>query len=277
MALDQVKEEKEMTFIEHLDDLRKHLFRAVLFVFVGAIICFIFSQYLVEEIIFAPARDSFPTIKALCSLGNSVYGDSRLCLESVQLNAQNLNVAGQFTYAFRISFIGGIILAFPLIINQFWLFVKPALAVKEIKKTRLFTFYTSLLFSLGVLFGYFMLSPISLNFFGGFKLSPSITNNFSFQSVINLVTTLCLATGLVFQLPIIMYFTGKIGLVDSAFYRKNRRYAILIIVVLAAIVTPPDVFSQFLLGVPLLALYEVGIRIVMRLEKKENKQLTKTT
>jgi len=273
MPLDQVKEDKEMTFIDHLDDLRKHLFRSAIYVFAGTIVCFIFAQFLVEDIIFAPAKDTFPTIKALCSLGHRIYGSDRLCLSSVELNAQNLNVAGQFLYSFRIAFIGGIILAFPLIINQFWLFVKPALAAKDIKKTRMFTFYTSLLFMLGVLFGYYMLAPISLNFFGNFKLSPTIQNNFSFQSVINLVTTLSLATGLIFQLPIIMYFVAVIGLIDSAFLKKNRRYAIIVIVILAAVVTPPDVLSQFLLGVPLIVLYEIGIHIVKRVEKKARKKL----
>ena len=271
MPLDHIKEEREMTFLEHLDDLRKHLFRSLVFVLIGTIVCFLFAQVLVDDIIFAPARDTFPTIKALCSLGRDLYDSDKLCMGSVKLNTQNLQVAGQFMYSFRIAFIGGIILAFPLIINQLWLFVKPALAAKEIKKTKVFTVYTSLLFILGVLFGYFMLAPISLNFFGNYQLSPSIENQFSFQSVINLVTTLCLATGLIFQLPILMYFLGLLGLVSSAFLKNNRRYAILIIVILAAVITPPDVLSQFLLVLPLLLLYELGIKIVRKIEK--NKKL----
>lgn len=274
MPLDQVREEKEMTFLEHVDDLRKHLFRAILFVLIGTIVCFLFAQYLVEDIIFAPSRESFPTIRALCELGQMTGKPEVLCLGSIELNTQNLQVAGQFMYSFRIAFIGGIILAFPFIINQLWLFVKPALQAKEIKKTRLFTFYTSILFILGVLFGYYMLSPISLNFFGNYKLSPSIQNQFSFQSVINLVTTLCLATGLIFQLPILMFFLGKLGLISSGFLKKNRRYAILIIVILAAVITPPDVLSQFLLVIPLLILYELGINIVRRIEKRDKQELS---
>lgn len=272
MPLDQVKEEKEMTFLEHVDDLRKHLFRAVIFILLGTIICFLFAQVLVEDIIFAPSRSSFPTIKALCNLGHQIYDSDKLCMGSIKLNTQNLQVAGQFMYSFRIAFIGGIILAFPFIINQLWLFVKPALQAKEINKTRSFTFYTTVLFMAGVLFGYYMLSPISLNFFGNYQLSPSIQNQFSFQSVINLVTTLCLATGLIFQLPILMYFLGRIGLINSGFLKKNRRYAILIIVVLAAVITPPDVLSQFLLVIPLLLLYELGITIVKRIENKASEQ-----
>lgn len=269
MALDQVREEKDMTFLEHLDDLRKHLFWAAIYVLTGTIICFIYADFLVDTVVFAPARDSFPTIKALCRLSHQVYDSDRLCMGTVELNTQNLEVAGQFMYSFKIAFVGGIILAFPLIINQIWLFVKPALSPKEIRSSRLFTIYTTFLFLTGVLFGYYLLAPISLNFFGNYRLSAAIENKFSFQSVINLVTTLCLATGLIFQLPILMYFIARLGLINSDFLKNNRRYAIVVIVILAAIVTPPDVLSQFLLAIPLLILYEIGIKVVRNVERKK--------
>jgi len=270
MALDQVKDETNMSFLDHLDDLRKHLMRAVIYVLVATVFCFVFAQEMVDIIIFAPSKESFPTIRLLCKIGQDLYHDGRLCMGSVPLDMQNIDVAGQFTYSFRIAFVGGVIIAFPFIINQIWLFVKPALSPKEVRKTRSMTFYTTLLFLLGVLFGYYMLSPISLNFFGNYKLSPEIQNKFAFQSVINLVTTLCLATGLIFQLPLLMYFIAKIGLLSSEFLKKNRRYSIVIMVVLAAIVTPPDVLSQMLLVIPLIGLYELGVFLVKRVEKNAN-------
>jgi sec-independent protein translocase protein TatC len=273
MALDQLKDEKEMTFLDHLDDLRKHLFRAAIYVLVGTVVCFIFADFLVDDIVFAPARDSFPTIRALCDLSHKLYNSDKLCMNTVELSTQNLEVAGQFMYSFRIAFFGGIILAFPLIINQIWKFVKPALSPKEIRSSRWFTIYTTFLFLTGVLFGYYMLAPISLNFFGNYKLSDAIENKFSFQSVINLVTTLSLATGLIFQLPILMYFVARLGLINSDFLKKNRRYAIVIIIILAAVATPPDVLSQFLLALPLLLLYEIGIKVVKNVEKKGLKSI----
>jgi len=271
MAQDQIKDETNMSFLDHLDDLRKHLMRALIYVFAATVLCFVFAQEMVDLIIFAPSKDSFPTIKALCSLGHYIYDDNRLCLGTIPLNMQNIDVAGQFMYSFRIAFIGGVILAFPLIINQLWKFVKPALSPKEVRKTRSMTFYTTILFLVGVLFGYYMLSPISLNFFGSYKLSAEIENKFAFQSVINLVTTLCLATGLIFQLPLLMYFVARIGLLSSAFLKTNRRYAVVIMVILAAIVTPPDVLSQMILVFPLLALYELGVILVKRVEKQKEK------
>ncbi len=269
MALDQVKDDSNMSFLDHLDDLRKHLFRASIFVILGTVISFIYADFLVDIVLFAPTRSDFPTIKAFCSIGQKIYSDDRLCFKNISLNMQNIDVAGQFVYSFKMAFIGGIILAFPFIINQVWLFIKPALGPKEIRKTRFLTLYTSFLFFIGVLFGYFLLSPISLQFFVNYKLSPNIANNFSFQSVINLVSMLCLATGAIFQLPLLMYFLAKIGLITTQFLKKNRRYAIVIIVILAAIVTPPDVLSQFILVIPLLGLYEIGIIIVKKVEKNQ--------
>lgn len=273
MALDQDFDDatpaKEMTFFEHVDELRKYLLRALAGVGVVTILALIFKDIVFKGVIFAPTRLDFWTYQRMCNLSHWINNDDSLCVTQINYTLFSPSVTAQFTQYFMVSFIVGIVVAFPWILFQFWLFIKPALNAKESGYAKSLVSYGSLLFFAGTSFGYFFLTPISLNFMGGFTLMEEIPNQFTVESYIGFVTMLTLATGIIFELPIIIYFLAKIGLVTAAFLKKYRRYAILIIVILAAIITPPDVSSQILMSIPLAILYEVGIVIAKRVEKRK--------
>lgn len=273
MALDQDFDDatpaKEMTFFEHVDELRKYLLRALAGVGVVTILALIFKDIVFKGVIFAPTRLDFWTYQRMCDLSHWINNDDSLCVTQINYTLFSPSVTAQFTQYFMVSFIVGIVVAFPWILFQFWLFIKPALNAKESGYAKSLVSYGSLLFFAGTSFGYFFLTPISLNFMGGFTLMEEIPNQFTVESYIGFVTMLTLATGIIFELPIIIYFLAKIGLVTAAFLKKYRRYAILVIVILAAIITPPDVSSQILMSIPLAILYEVGIVIAKRVEKRK--------
>lgn len=276
MALDQNfedEETKEMTFFEHVDELRKYLLRAVAGVAIFAVLALIFPNIVFDKIIFGPTHLDFWTYRKLCELSYAVNNNDALCLKSINYILFSPSVTAQFTQYFMVSIIAGAVVAFPWILFQFWLFIKPALSFKELKYARQMVGYGSLLFFSGISFGYFLLTPISLNFLGDFKLMPTISNQFSIDSYISFVTMLTLATGIVFELPIIIYFLTKIGLVSSAYLKKYRRYAIVIVIIIAAVITPPDVTSQILMSIPLLILYEIGIVIAKRVERRREAEL----
>ena len=271
MPLDQefedAPEPKEMTFFEHVDELRKYLLRALAGVAVVTVLALIFKDIVFKGVIFAPTRLDFWTYQRLCDLSYWMRGDDSLCITTINYTLFSPSVTAQFTQYFMVSFVAGIVVAFPWILYQVWLFLRPALSDREMKYARGLVGYGSFLFFTGVSFGYFFLTPISLNFMGSFTLMEGIPNEFTVESYIGFVTMLTLASGIIFELPIVIYFLAKIGLVTAEFLRKYRRYAILIIVILAAIVTPPDVSSQLLMSIPLTILYEVGIVIAKRVEK----------
>ena len=208
----------------------------------------------------------------LCKLSYWVNNTDDLCIQSVDYIIFSPSVTAQFTQYFMVSAIAGIIISFPWILFQLWLFIKPALSSKEVKSAKGMVFYCSGLFFIGVLFGYYMLTPVSLNFLGSFKLMDSIENKFTVESYIGFVTMLTVATGIIFELPIIIYFLARIGIVSVEFLKKYRRYAIIIILLLSAIITPPDVTSQVLMTIPLAILYEVGIIIARRVERRKARE-----
>lgn len=265
MPLDQTdidSDEKNMSFFEHIDELRSHIVKSLIAIVLLGTLAYIFNDFVVDKVIFGPINKDFITYKILCKLSK----DS--CFEGYNFKIINTDVTGQFIISITIAFITGLILAFPYIIYQFWVFLKPALKPKERKKTTGIILISSVLFLIGVMFGYYMLSPISLYFMASFNISDQINNTWTMQSYISFLAMLTLATGLIFELPLVMYFLAKLGVITSAFLKKNRRYAILIIVVVAAIVTPPDVGSQILVSIPLLLLFEIGIAVTKRVEKK---------
>lgn len=276
MPLDQDFEaevvKKDMTFFEHLDELRKYLVRAVAGIAVFTILALAFKDVLFTGIIFAPTRLDFWTYEMLCKLSYWVNNTDDLCIQSVDYIIFSPSVTAQFTQYFMVSAIAGIIISFPWILFQLWLFIKPALSSKEVKSAKGMVFYCSGLFFIGVLFGYYMLTPVSLNFLGSFKLMDSIENKFTVESYIGFVTMLTVATGIIFELPIIIYFLARIGIVSVEFLKKYRRYAIIIILLLSAIITPPDVTSQVLMTIPLAILYEVGIIIARRVERRKARE-----
>lgn len=262
------EEPEEMTFLDHIEDLRWHLIRSIVVVLGLTILAFIYKDILFDQIIFGPKRLDFWTYRALCDLGTQIYSDDRLCISEFPFRITNISMSGQFTSHIFISFLAGIVLGFPYILWEIWRFVKPALHATEKKKTRGVVFYGTLLFIAGILFGYYFLSPISVNFMGGYRVSEDVENYISLDSYLNFVSSLTFGSGLLFELPLAIFFLAKIGLITADFMKKYRSYAFLAILVISAIVTPPDVASQVLMTLPIYGLYEIGIWIARRVEKR---------
>ena len=260
---------EEMSFIEHLDVLRGHLFKSALAVAIGAIVMAIYNKFIVQRILMGPTHADFVTYGLLCRIGQKWGFGDKLCMQEIHVKMQSNAVSGQFDVYFNIILIGGFILAFPYVFWQFWKFTKPALKPKELKNTRGVIFYVSLLFFLGVFFGYFVIAPYTINFFANFVLDSNIENIWTIASYFNTIVPLILGAGLAFQLPLVMYFLAKVGVVSSSYLRRVRKYAILIIVVVASIITPPDMLSTIVASVPLLILYEISVLLCVRVEKRE--------
>lgn len=272
MPLDQINEQeetKEMSFFDHIDELRKHIVRSVLAVVVFSIVAFVNKHLLFDVILFGPKNPDFWTYRMMCKASVMLTGTEDFCVKEIGFVLSNISITGQFTQHFFISFIAGLILAFPFILWQFWQFIKPALSAKEKSYARGLVFYSSMLFFTGILFGYYLLAPVSVSFMGSYRVSNEVINEINLESYISFVATLTFATGLVFELPILVYFLAKIGLLTSGWMRKYRRYAIVVILILAALVTPPDVSSQVLLTIPLLGLYELSIVVASRVERND--------
>lgn len=259
--------EHEMTFLEHLEELRWHIIRAVLSVFVMAIVAFIFKDIIFDQIILAPKEPGFLTNRLLCRLGEMV-DIAALCINNTPFEIINIKMAGQFTTHITISLIAGVIIAFPYIFWEFWRFFRPALYENEYSHARGAVFYSSMLFILGVLFGYFIIAPLSIHFLSSYTVSAQVSNQIFLKSYIGTITSISLASGVVFELPIVIYFLSRIGLVTPEFLKKYRKHSLVVILILAAILTPPDIFSQILVCLPLLVLYEVGIVISRRVHKR---------
>ena len=277
MPLDQVEDEPgEMSFLDHLEELRWHLIRSLVAIFVFAIAAFISKGIIFGEIILWPSKSSFWTYNMLCILSELVNSDA-LCITELPFIIQSRQMTGQFSMHITSSFVIGLICAFPYAFWEIWRFVKPGLYEKERNAASGATFYVSLLFFIGVVFGYFVVTPISINFLSNYQIDPSILNEFDIISYVSTVTTLVLACALLFQLPIVVYFATKAGLVSSVLLKNYRKHSIIVILMLSAVLTPPDPFSQVLIAIPLGLLYQLSILIAVKLEKKERKQeVTKT-
>jgi sec-independent protein translocase protein TatC len=266
------EEKAEMSFIEHLEVLRGHLFRSALAIAVGAIVFIVYNTFFVRDVLMGPTHASFPTYKWLCKLGHAIGLGDNMCMKDIGLKMQSTSVSGQFSMYFTLIFVGGIIVAFPYIFWEFWRFIKPALTKKELSKTRGVIFWVSFLFFLGITFGYFVIAPYTVNFFANFQLDENIENRWTITSYIDTLVPLILGTGLAFQLPLVMFFLAKVGLMSPVFLRRNRKYAIVIILILAGIITPPDVISQIICTIPLLLLYEISIWLTAKVQKEKELQ-----
>ena len=260
---------KEMSFLQHVDELRGHLWRSSIAVLVGSVIAFVFTDFLFDSILFGPYRSDFLTKKALCWLGQKIQIDT-LCLGELPMQGfQNISMSGQFTWHIWACLIAGLVMAFPYILFEIWRFVRPALHAHEQKKISGIVFFFSFLFFSGVCFGYFILAPMTIHFLGTYSVSVFIENKPTFTSYISTILQLTLGTGLVFELPVFVFFLARLGLVGPKFLRKYRRHSVVIILILAAVVTPPDITSQVLITLPLLLLYEISIWIAARQFPKE--------
>lgn len=258
----------EMSFWDHLTELRKRLIRIIIVVIAMASLAFTQRNIIFDKIILAPKDGDFITYKWLCQLGAFLHVDS-LCMTNTHIKLINFNLSGQFMTHMTISLVAGLILSTPYIIWQLWQFIKPALYEKERRYATFAVWIMSGLFLIGVLFSYFFMVPWSLNFLGMYQVSDLVENQISLSSYVSTVTSVILSVGLVFELPVVVYVLARLGIMPASFLRKNRKYAFVLILILAAIITPPDVFSQIIVTIPLYSLYEISILVAKRVSPKE--------
>ena len=265
-----MKTKDEMSFLDHVEVLRWHLIRSFCAIIFFSFISFVFKAFIFDSILLAPRNPDFVTYKILCSISQAFGFGDFLCLKESPFSVLNLSMAGQFSTHLTVSIFSGFIISFPYIFWEFWRFIKPALYENEVKSARGIVFFSSLLFFLGVFFGYYVVSPLSINFLGSYQVSEIVSNQISLVSYINTVTTVCLANGIIFELPILVYFLTKIGIVSPIFLKKYRRHALILTLILSAIITPPDITSQVLVSFPLIILYEISIKIAANIYKKQS-------
>lgn len=265
------KKHGEQTFLEHLEELRWHILRALVAILVIAIAVFLLRNFVFNQIILAPKNPEFFTNDLLCRLSERLNSEN-LCINSNPIEIINIRMSGQLTIHIVISIVMGLILAFPYVFWEFWSFIKPALYENEIKHSRGSVFFSSLLFITGVVFGYFIITPLSIHFLGTYQVSEQVVNQINLKSYIGTIASVVLAAGAIFELPILIYFLSKAGLVTPQFLKKYRKHSIVLILILAATITPPDVFSLFMVTLPLIILYEAGIKISKRIERKKARE-----
>lgn len=262
-------EQGEMTFIQHLEVLRYHLMRSAIAIVVFAILAFINKGFLFDDVIFGPKKPDFFTFRMLCEFSDFlainipalISDPAILCIGQNIPPLQNISMSGQFTTHIMVSMIAGVIISFPYILWELWRFIKPGLEKNEARYAQGIVFWGSFLFISGILFGYYLIAPLSVNFFASYSISDEITNLPTLSTYISTVTTVVLAAGLVFELPLIVYFLSKVGVLTPDLLRTYRKHFVVAALILSAIITPPDVFSQILVTIPLLFLYEISIRI----------------
>lgn len=261
-----------MSFMDHIEELRWHLVRSVVAVLIAAVFVFIKIDWIFHHIILGPSHSDFIAYKWFCQLGALLHIDA-LCLTAIKLKFQNTQMAGQFIMSFTVSLMLGFILAFPYVFWEFWRFIRPALKDTERKHARGIVFWCSLLFFAGVLFSYYIIVPYTINFFAGYQLSPEFENIITIDNYYDTLSDLVIGMGVVFELPIVVFFLSRLGILTPQMMRKQRRYAVLILLILAEVITPPDWFSCFLVFIPLYFLYELSIIISERAVKQRKRKL----
>ncbi|NRD20531.1 twin-arginine translocase subunit TatC [Winogradskyella eckloniae] len=268
------KQVDEMSFLDHLEELRWHLVKAVASIVIAATLAFIFKDFIVG-IIMAPKHMDFPTYVALCEMSTYFGMDMSFCAKELPFQIEVRSVGGQFSAHIWTSIYAGLVIAFPYVIYQLWSFISPGLQDNERRSSRGFILIASMLFFLGVAFGYYVITPLSLNFLTNYEFAEEVSNAFDLSSYNSIVRSSSLAAGFVFELPIVIYFLTKVGLVTPHVLRKYRKYALIVVLILSAIITPPDIASQVIVAIPILVLYQVSIyisAIVIRNQKRKTKR-----
>jgi sec-independent protein translocase protein TatC len=271
--MESQNDKKELSFLGHLEELRWRLVRSSIVIITAAIVLFYFTDPIVQEFYINMSSTSFPTYQFFCFLSEKLNISDALCANDIPIQIQSIEMTKQFSTNMYFALIGGLILSFPFTFYQVWSFVKPGLNIQELKATKWIVFSASLLFFTGILFGYFLISPLCVQFFGGYKLTAQIQNNFTISSYMSMITTSTFLSGLFFELPIVMYILAKLGILSADVLKKYRRHSLVGILILSALITPPDVVSQLLVSFPIYALYEFGIIIVKRVENKNLKEI----
>ena len=261
------EQQHEMSFLDHLEELRWHIIRSFIAITVFTIAAFIFPEIIFSKIILGPSKVDFWTYRMICQLAD-IIGTQSLCIDNLPFVIQSRQMTGQFTMHITSSFVVGLICTFPYAFWEVWKFVSPGMYMKEKNVAKGAVFYVSLLFMIGILFGYFILSPLSINFLANYQIDPDILNEFDIVSYVSTITTLVLACGILFQLPMVVYFLTKAGLVTPDMLKTYRRHSIVGIFFLGAMLTPPDPFSQVLIALPLIGLYQVSMIISKRTYKR---------
>jgi sec-independent protein translocase protein TatC len=264
------KEKDNISFIDHLAELRKRIIRSIIPVLLFAVVIFIYFEFLSDLILKSMLYKEFPTYRMFCSLSTYFNLESDFC-HDIPVSLREDGLGQQFSLSMWFSIVGGIIASIPWIIYQIWGFIKPGLKRKEIKAVRGFGVYVFILLALGIAFGYFIVAPLCINFFGNydpFNLGkegkiPSLSSYYRY--IINPV----LGCSILFQLPIIIYLTSKLGVMTPEVLRKYRKHVLVVILILSAIITPPDFVSQVIVAIPVLILYEIGIIISAQIVKKK--------
>ena len=259
-----MEEKKGMSFLEHLEELRWRLVRSSIAIVLFGTVIFIFREWIMDNVFMTLKSPSFPTYKILCEY----FG---ICAKEIKLSVQNISMSGQFSLTLMMSIIGGIVVAFPYIFWELWSFIKPGLRQNEVQTVKGITFWVSFLFFIGILFGFYVIAPLAVQFFGNWTLHGSIRNNITISSYLSTIISTVFYSGLLFLLPVIIYIFSKLGIMTPAFLRKYRRHAIVVVLVLAAFITPPDFISQIIVAIPILFLYEIGIIISARIEKARDR------
>ena len=264
--------EKEMSFLEHLEDLRWHVLRSIVAILITALAAFLAKNFVFDVLLFGPKKTDFLTYKILCQVSNLIGFDDSFCISELPFRIQSRTMAGQFSAHIWTSITLGFVVAFPYVVYQFWKFISPGLYANEKKTASGFISISSLLFFMGVLFGYYVVTPLSIRFLGTYNVSAEIFNDFDLNSYTALVRASVLASGLIFELPILVYFLTKIGLITPELMRKYRKIALVLVMFLSAVITPPDVASQIIVAIPVLILYELSLFISKRVVRNLNKK-----
>lgn len=262
--------EKEMTFWEHLDELRGTLWRSLIALFVASIIAFSFKNILFNHILLAPKSPDFITYKLLCRLGKIADLPS-LCIDPSSFQLININLAGQFMSHMNISLVAGLIIALPYVLWELWRFIKPGLTPREISHSRGAVGTATLLFMLGILFSYFIVTPLMVNFLGGYEVSEAVKNQISLTSYVSSITLMTLLMGILFELPVLVFFLTRIGILTPMMLRKYRKYVAVAILIIAGVITPsPDIFSQIIVAIPLYGLFEMSVALSKRTYRRKS-------
>jgi sec-independent protein translocase protein TatC len=275
MAKTSTKSPDEMSFLDHLEELRWHLIRSVLAVVIIGSVAFVFSGFIFDVIIFGPKSMDFPTYQLFCNIATSMGFESDFCKDELPFTIQSRTMGGQFSADIWTAIWVGFVVGFPYVLYELWKFISPGLHPKERKHSRGFILIASLLFFMGVLFGYYVVAPLSINFLGTYQVSDQVLNEFDIGSYISTVRSAVIACGVLFELPIIIYFLTKVGVVTPEILKKYRKIALVIVLILSAVITPPDVTSQIIVAVPVIVLYQISIyisKVVLRREARRERK-----
>ncbi len=264
--------EVEMSFLDHLEELRWHIIRSLIAIVVIGVVIYIFSDWFFDKVIFGPTHPEFISYQVFCGIAEALHLGGALCFTPPEFMLQTIGVGEAFINSIKISFVAGFVLSFPYIFYEIWKFIKPGLYPKEQQAARGMVLICSFLFFTGVCFGYFIISPFAIKFLLGYTI-PGVVNSPTLVSLVNYMVMFTAPAGLIFELPVIVYFLSKVGLVTPESMREYRRHSIIGILAVAAILTPPDVVTQFLIGIPLYILYEVSIFISRRVQKQNEKEM----